>query len=167
MVEALRDMARGRWNRPNQGNADAGAMAVDKAVNETAASLTVQAEGTPTPPNISEKGGTVEAAYHPIEPSPGSGGTVARIGVRAGHCPNDEDACCIQAFVKSVRVAGGVVGDEEGDGGCGLVKPEGSIAGSSLLGPVFYRAAWRRTGRKMAVWKITSRCEQHSRVDSC
>lgn len=30
-------------------------------------------------------------------------------------------------------------------------------ADSGLPGPVFYRAAWRRTGEKMAVWKISSR----------
>ena len=32
-------------------------------------------------------------------------------------------------------------------------------AAASFCGPVFYRALWRRTGKKLCVWKVTSRYE--------
>lgn len=82
----------------------------------------------------------------------------------------DQDACCVQAFTKVARFRDG--GDNDPRAVAGLGNMDARILGdgnqsrrerralpedNGLSGPVFYRAAWRRTGEQPFVWKLTSR----------
>lgn len=83
----------------------------------------------------------------------------------------DQDACCVQAFTKSARFTDGGDNNPRGGVGVGVLKTRIVDGGGNqsrrerrmppedngLSGPKFYRAAWRRTGDKLLVWKITSR----------
>lgn len=150
MLEVLRDMARGRWCRPHlRGNAN------------------TKANCANTDPTTPTGGGEITS------PVPRRGELPARtFELFAG----DEDACCVQAFTKSGSYStdrrehqprGGVENLRSNDSGehgrfrrergPGTVVVE-AAEDACFGGPVFYRAAWRKTGEKLFVWKIRSRC---------
>ncbi|CAM9140552.1 unnamed protein product [Ectocarpus fasciculatus] len=158
VFEALRDMARGRWCRPHlRGNAN-----------------------------------TRASCAHTDQTKPTGGGEITSPVPRRGerpaqtfeHFSGDEDACCVQAFTKSGSYSadrreheprGGVEKLRSNDGGeHGRFRRERGPAtvvveaaeGACLDGPVFYRAAWRKTGKRLFVWKIRSRYPYVSNVSA-
>ncbi|CAM9755868.1 unnamed protein product, partial [Ectocarpus sp. 8 AP-2014] len=158
VLEALRDMARGRWCRPHiRGNAN------------TKANCAHTEQTTPT----------------------GGGDTTSRVP-RGGEHPaqtfelpvGDQDACCVQAFTKSGSYSADRREHQPRDGaeslrsndrgehgrfrrerGPGTVVVE-AAEDACFGGPVFYRAAWRKTGKKLFLWKIRSRYPYVSNVSA-
>lgn len=94
---------------------------------------------------------------------------------KSGLFGSDQDACCVQAFTRSGTFTDEGDNDPRGGAGVGILtrivdggnegRREGraSPEDSGLSRPVFYRAAWRRTGEKLFVWKITSRLVEQDR----
>ncbi|CAM9152943.1 unnamed protein product [Ectocarpus sp. 12 AP-2014] len=158
VLEALRDMARGRWCPPHiRGNANAKA-------NCAHVDQTTPTGGDDITSRVSRRG------EHPAQ----------TFELPVG----DEDACCVQAFTKSGSYSadrrehqprGGVENlrsndrgehgrfkRERGPGAVIVATAEDSCSG----GPVFYRAAWRKTGKKLFLWKIRSRYPYVSNVSA-
>ncbi|CAM9811482.1 unnamed protein product, partial [Laminaria digitata] len=139
VLEALRDMSKGKWGRPTPPS------------KTTTTALAAISEEANSPTAVPSTSSTVAARSND--------GPYAYLSAR------DEDTCCVQAFVKSA-------GDtfqgrsEHVSGGCrgaapnpvpGTGRRRRRTAAASFCGPVFYRALWRRTGKKLLVWKVTSR----------
>ncbi|CAM9960619.1 unnamed protein product [Ectocarpus sp. 6 AP-2014] len=158
VLEALRDMAKGRWCRPHiRGNAN-----------------------------------TKANCAHTDQTTPTSGGDITSRVPRGGKHPaqtfelpvGDEDACCVQAFTKSGSYSADRREHQPRDGeeslrsndrgehgrfrrerGPGAVVVE-AAEDARFGGPVFYRAAWRKTGKKLFLWKIRSRYPYVSNVSA-
>lgn len=191
MLEALRDMASSRWGR-------------QKIVQRSKAHSTRQTTDEPrtsSPPS---------SPAAPRAGIPRPAGSFTQNGQYAflTSNTNDEDTCCVQAFVKSIAFSGAStaveittpehiprkgptprsataasfptarasdIGEEYNSNN---PKPLGarrrgqgtaaySVAVEGLVGPVFYRVAWRRTGGQVFVWKVASRCCAVHRRSQC
>ena len=80
---------------------------------------------------------------------PRSSKGIAAVGDHGGMNGKRVGTSSSDGGILNSRVGGGIQG-EVGRGATALGKKR-------LAGPVFYRVAWRRTGEKTLVWKITSR----------
>ena len=119
VIEALRDMTKGKWGQPTRGVQD-GRPAVEPktaVAEKTTATATAPSKTTTTPPSAADKTTATATAQSkpeatasaestaPTAASTPSVATTYSSGPYAYLSAHDEDTCCVQAFVKSVGYA--------------------------------------------------------------